>query len=275
MADIAADHNIRPTGGGQPEVFVVLGIATYSHGLHRLDPFSPENDEVEYSLASFPGDEAIELWAEQDVAVLLLDLLGHNQAIDRADCAERARSGTLFALRAAEIQAAADEEHRPALDVPRDAIEGYRKAQSRRSTLAYGAQRAKAPGLRRARCEITESVGGGTPASPRYGARRRTNHDLQCRGGQSRGLCAIAHHDAVGNAFANCSTYSVTPPYRGRRATPDSGLPPSARNERALDGARSLPRQSASCAWGACISIGCGWNSAYFDNTNRMTATPR
>jgi hypothetical protein len=64
----------------------------------------------------------------------------------------------------------------------------------------------------RARCEITESVGGGTPASPRHGARRRTIHDLQCRVGQSRGWCAFAHHDAVGNAFANCSTYSVTPP---------------------------------------------------------------
>jgi hypothetical protein len=48
---------------------------------------------------------------------------------------------------AAEIQAAADEEHRPALEVLRDAIEGYRREQRWRRTLAYGAQRANAPGL--------------------------------------------------------------------------------------------------------------------------------
>jgi hypothetical protein len=48
---------------------------------------------------------------------------------------------------AAEIQAAADEEHRPALDVLRDAVESYRKEQRWRRTLAYGAQRANALGL--------------------------------------------------------------------------------------------------------------------------------
>jgi hypothetical protein len=48
---------------------------------------------------------------------------------------------------AAEIQAAADEEHRPALAVLRDAIEGYRKGQRWRRTLAYGAERAKALGV--------------------------------------------------------------------------------------------------------------------------------
>jgi hypothetical protein len=48
---------------------------------------------------------------------------------------------------AAEIQAAAEEEHRPPLDVLRDAIESYRKEQRWRRTLAYGADRAKALGL--------------------------------------------------------------------------------------------------------------------------------
>ena len=48
---------------------------------------------------------------------------------------------------AAEIQAAADEEHRPPLDVLRDAIESYRKEQRWRRTLAYGAERATALGL--------------------------------------------------------------------------------------------------------------------------------
>jgi hypothetical protein len=48
---------------------------------------------------------------------------------------------------AAEIQAAADEEHRPALDVLRDAVEDYRKEQRWRRTLAYGADRAKALGV--------------------------------------------------------------------------------------------------------------------------------
>jgi hypothetical protein len=48
---------------------------------------------------------------------------------------------------AAEIQAVADEEHRPALDVLHDAIENYRKEQRWRRTLAYGAERASALGL--------------------------------------------------------------------------------------------------------------------------------
>jgi len=48
---------------------------------------------------------------------------------------------------AAEIQAAADEEHRPAIEVLRDAVEGYRKEQRWRRTLAYGADRAKALGI--------------------------------------------------------------------------------------------------------------------------------
>jgi len=48
---------------------------------------------------------------------------------------------------AAELQAAADEERRPPLDVLRDAIESYRKEQRWRRTLAYGADRAKALGL--------------------------------------------------------------------------------------------------------------------------------
>jgi hypothetical protein len=47
----------------------------------------------------------------------------------------------------AEIQAVADEEHRPALDVLRDAVDGYRKEQRWRRTLVYGAERAKALGL--------------------------------------------------------------------------------------------------------------------------------
>jgi hypothetical protein len=47
----------------------------------------------------------------------------------------------------AEIQAAAEEEHRLPLDVLRDAIESYRKEQRWRRTLAYGAERARALGL--------------------------------------------------------------------------------------------------------------------------------
>jgi hypothetical protein len=47
----------------------------------------------------------------------------------------------------AELQAATDEEHRPALDVLRDAVERYRKEQRWRRTLAYGAECASALGL--------------------------------------------------------------------------------------------------------------------------------
>jgi hypothetical protein len=48
---------------------------------------------------------------------------------------------------AAEIRAAADEEHRPAIDVLRDAVESYRMEQRWRRTLAYGGGRAKTLGL--------------------------------------------------------------------------------------------------------------------------------
>lgn len=48
---------------------------------------------------------------------------------------------------AADIQAAADEEHRPVLEVLRDAVDSYRKEQRWRRTLACGAQRADALGL--------------------------------------------------------------------------------------------------------------------------------
>lgn len=46
-----------------------------------------------------------------------------------------------------QIQAAANEEHRPALDVLRDAIENYRNEQRWRRTLAYGTERAAARGF--------------------------------------------------------------------------------------------------------------------------------
>jgi hypothetical protein len=48
---------------------------------------------------------------------------------------------------AAEIEAAAEEENRPVLDVLHDAIERYRSERRWRQTLAYGATRAKASGL--------------------------------------------------------------------------------------------------------------------------------
>ena len=47
----------------------------------------------------------------------------------------------------AKLQAVADEEHRPAMDVLRDAIEGYRREQRWRKTLAYGSERAAELGL--------------------------------------------------------------------------------------------------------------------------------
>lgn len=48
---------------------------------------------------------------------------------------------------AAEIQAAAEAENRPALDVLRDAVEGYRKEQCWRAIAARGADRARVAGL--------------------------------------------------------------------------------------------------------------------------------
>jgi len=48
---------------------------------------------------------------------------------------------------AAEIQTAAEEQHRPVLDVLRDAVEHYLEEQRWQRTLAYGAERAKAIGL--------------------------------------------------------------------------------------------------------------------------------
>jgi len=53
---------------------------------------------------------------------------------------------TLPAALAAEIRAAAEEEHRPVLDVLRDAVESYRREQRWRRTLAYGAEQASKSG---------------------------------------------------------------------------------------------------------------------------------
>ena len=48
---------------------------------------------------------------------------------------------------AAEILAVAEEEHRPALEVLRDAVANYRVERRWRRTLAHGAARAKALGV--------------------------------------------------------------------------------------------------------------------------------
>ena len=48
---------------------------------------------------------------------------------------------------AAEIQAAADEERRPVLDVLRDAVAGYREEQRWRRVLAHGADQTRALGV--------------------------------------------------------------------------------------------------------------------------------
>jgi gamma-glutamyl:cysteine ligase YbdK (ATP-grasp superfamily) len=47
----------------------------------------------------------------------------------------------------AEVQAAADEEHRPALDVLREVVERGLKERRWQRTLAYGQERARALGL--------------------------------------------------------------------------------------------------------------------------------
>ncbi len=51
---------------------------------------------------------------------------------------------------AADIQAAALEEHRPPIDILRDAVAGYRRERRWRRTLAQGASHADALGLTQA-----------------------------------------------------------------------------------------------------------------------------
>ncbi len=48
---------------------------------------------------------------------------------------------------AADVQETANQEHRPALDVLRDAFERYKEEQEWTRIFAYGEEQAKAPGL--------------------------------------------------------------------------------------------------------------------------------
>ena len=73
VTGVATDDHVGPTGRSQRQVLVVLWIVALPHGFSRLDPLSRNDDNVEDPLAPLNGDEAVELWAKDHLAVLVLD----------------------------------------------------------------------------------------------------------------------------------------------------------------------------------------------------------
>ena len=93
MAGIAAHDHIRPAGGCQGQVLVVLWIVALPYSFSRLDPLCRNDDNVENPLAPLYGDEAIEFGAEDDVTVLVLDVLREISRLGGSTARNKARSG--------------------------------------------------------------------------------------------------------------------------------------------------------------------------------------
>jgi len=93
VAGIAAHDHIRPAGGCQRQVLVVLWIVALPHSFSRLDPLCRNDDNVENPLAPLYGDEAIEFGAEDDVTVLVLDVLREISRLGGSTARNKARSG--------------------------------------------------------------------------------------------------------------------------------------------------------------------------------------
>src|SRR6266851_449588 len=86
---VAAYDHIGPTGGSQRQILIVLWIVALPHSFSRLDPLSRNDDNVENPLAPLNGDEAVELRAEDNLTVLVLDLLRQDKPVGWIDGAQQ------------------------------------------------------------------------------------------------------------------------------------------------------------------------------------------
>jgi len=74
MAHIAAHDNVRFARGVQGQVFVVLGVAAFPHLVRWFNPLRRDNDDIEDQLPAFDRNKPIELRAEDDFPIFVLDL---------------------------------------------------------------------------------------------------------------------------------------------------------------------------------------------------------
>jgi len=84
MAHVAAHDDVRSTGGSQCQIPVVLRIVALPHGFGRFDPLGCDDDNVKDALATFDSDEAVELRAEDNLTIFVLDRLREKQPVRRA-----------------------------------------------------------------------------------------------------------------------------------------------------------------------------------------------
>ncbi len=99
VTGVAAHDHIGAPGGSQRQVLVVLWIVALPHGFSRLDPLSRNDDNVENPLAPLDGDEAVELRAEDLLAVLVLDRLRKDKPVGRIDGALQGSLGEAHRVR--------------------------------------------------------------------------------------------------------------------------------------------------------------------------------
>jgi hypothetical protein len=81
MTCVAADDDVRVSCCGQCKVLVVVCVPAHPHALDRLDPCGCHDDDVQDLAPALDRDEPVELRAEHDVAILVLDLLRQDHAM--------------------------------------------------------------------------------------------------------------------------------------------------------------------------------------------------
>lgn len=94
MAHVAAHDDIRSTGSSQRQILIILRIATLPDSFSWLDPLRSDDHNVNDTLAAFDADEAIKFWAEDDLAIFVLDHLREKQPIRRTHGTEQRLLGT-------------------------------------------------------------------------------------------------------------------------------------------------------------------------------------
>ncbi len=81
MANVTADDKICTTVYRQRQVLVVFRVAALACNRHRLDPFSRDQHDVEYSLTTLNGYETIELGSKDDLAIFVFDFARENEPV--------------------------------------------------------------------------------------------------------------------------------------------------------------------------------------------------
>ena len=86
---IAAHDDVRRARGGQGQVFAVLGVAAFPHLPRRFNPLRGGDDDVEDRLTAFDRNEPVELRAEDDFPIFVLDLSRQDEPVGFGHGAEQ------------------------------------------------------------------------------------------------------------------------------------------------------------------------------------------